>query len=1276
MKNAEFYPEQNSIEIHPIEQQEPMRYFLDGLAEDSSPQEFELKLAFPSKWNLQSPKLKQEVRKILAKIIGVSDFSVDTSGEQIVVDIPIRILQDTSLLPEEGIVSIPILVKLIETTDDGEIVEYKCRQEILLNTNLEAQEDSEDNEEEEGMEEKTADDFSDDEGDETDEAVDSETDADIDSDEGEDEEPASLSGLYSGLLAIDYGTANSAVAVRDPSFASEEVRGQLGTEQWESLCEWMNIWLTEHLSTMEPGKADVFVQNLTVVVPTAEFPECGAPTGEITQALNRFDDKLRIQFLSELIGRLSNFVKDGGDSDTIKKIASETMQGFEAVIDAQNLESQRYFVLELDKNVGPAPISSVLQIIEAPNSEDPDVLLQETKIDMGARVGLLLHSAATGEVDIRQFVLSSKRYFGRDEVISVVPAESGGQEVNFPSEILAKITYKELFARSVGDIHRRNEEGKFEDAEWLCSVVATFPTSYPAASRQMLRDILNDLNIREVDTRFDEATAAAIFYIWREIGADPVCGMHGLMARSRKDKYGRSYQNMLLYDLGGGTTDIALIQLLYEEIEIFEPGEERGHGGSYFRITPRLLGTTGHAYLGGDLLTLWIFRYMKSRLADLVLNHIADNNLEPPMDSPLGQLLMNMPEDLIDGDEGEEALPRYRPGALLEWTIHPTQNLRNYDALNEKVLDKIIPTRFIDDSSKISNFFTLWEICDELKKTLGTPIIEHFGTVLGNSLPDNWPEELELDSGQLYNFLQMAQPWLVDSGAIQQDHLALVVTQDEMNNVLMDTIKQSISLAASLAIARLQGTDETEGDRIDRLILSGLSCNMKAVQEAARDIFTESQGIFDYDPANVRFDRDSAKTAVPLGACIGRYMESVRVDPFNEKTRQLLRDGYDQIELIIENLFSYLPCRIAYDSLVAMVTIFRQGQELNVKSYWDKDEIVARTSIKDLRPVQEKFWIYRIDFEGAEPQYLGLIDSEAVAAENDFEDFRKFREEYVVGFEVNSDMAIRCFYLPKGQTTIVLQDFSEPIEGEPIPQIIESIEGYRARNPKEIDEDEEESYEEENNSENPDDLPEDVEFDDEEIDADAEENADVDAEAEADADADLEEDTDADAEEDAVSEEEGTEEKTADEMDDEDADSSGSKAIQSEDFDPQFAINTSIQLKETLAETTVIPAGDVFNFRLQYPGGETKDCILGLAVHIRDEYEFKLKEMENEDPSDEIIARFEMDESETEEATLICDQDGKLIMTRNCLFDIDIYAEIEYVAQKVNAEFDPFCGTH
>lgn len=638
---------------------------------------------------------------------------------------------------------------------------------------------------------------------------------------------------------------------------------QLSTEQWAALCEWINTWLTSHLSKVEPNETDLFVDNLTRIVPNAGIPNCGTPEDEIRRSLLKVDDAVREQILRETLCRLSNFSQEGTTSKILQDIAPEIMYGFESVIDSKTLESQRYFVLELDENAGPSPIPSTLQIVSAPNTEDLNLLMEETKVDMGARVSLLLRSAASGGADIRQFVISIKRYFGRDEVIEVVPAENSGSPIQFPADTLCRLAYRELLHRAIADIHRRSDAGQFQDAEWPCSMVATFPTSYPASLRRSLKEILTDLNIKEIDTRFDEATAAAVYYVWREVGADPVCAMNGLMARCRKDRHGRSYQNILLYDLGGGTTDIALIQLLYEELPIFDEDADRGNGGRYFRITPRLLGTTGHRYIGGDLITLWLFRLIKTKLADCLLKLITEKNIEAPMDSPLSQAIMNLPESLVENEADSEAPPRYRPGSLLEWTSHPMQQMRQYNNLNETLIDHLVPTRFATDASKTSNFFTLWEMVEEVKKTMGTPV-ESDKT---SGIATEWPEETELDSGLLFNFLQNNHPWLTEGGRIQQDDLRMSLTQQELTGISRDPIKQSLSLAVSLSKARLLTQDHR--DRIDRLILSGQSCNMQCVQVVANEVFRESDGVFDYDPANVRFDRDSAKTSVALGACIG-----------------------------------------------------------------------------------------------------------------------------------------------------------------------------------------------------------------------------------------------------------------------------------------------------------------------------------------------------------------------------------------------------------------------
>ena len=1301
-EKLKFYPEQKSVTINPMDKTGELRYFLEGFVGKITQREITLKYAFPAKLGTASQSLKEKVRNILIKVLDISRFSVSSGRGRATIIVPISQLDDASLLPQEGTIKVPILVKLVK--QDDEPVELKCSQEIQLITDLaeqgeedeeqeggvnfddsaqeeeedEDEEDEEDDEEEEEEDEEEEDEarekaepYEEDEGEDEEEedeeeGEDSEEDEDDEDDEDEKGKDQDMTGLYSGLIAIDYGTTNSAIVVRDPRFAAEEVRGQLSSEQWDSLCEWLNNWLTIHLSTMEATETDRFVENLTKIVPSAQLPNCGTPEDEIRRSLMKMDDTTRQQLLSETLCRLSNFSQESTRAVILKEIAPEVMEGFESVIDSKSLESQRYFVLELDENAGPGPIPSTLQIVSAPDTEDLNVLMEETKVDMGARVGLLLRSAASGGADIRQFVISVKRYFGRDEVIELVPAENAGQTIQFPADTLCRLAYRELLHRAMADIHRRADAGQFQDAEWPCSLVATFPTSYPASLRRNLKELLTDLNIREIDTRFDEATAAAIYYVWREVGADPVCGMNGLMARCRKDRHGRSYQNILLYDLGGGTTDIALIQLIYEELPIFGPDDDRGNGGRYFRITPRLLGTTGHRYIGGDLITLWLFRLVKSKLADCLLTKITEKNIEPPMDSPLSQVLLNLPEQLVEGEGDEEALPKYRQGALLEWTSHPMQHMRQYNHLNETLIDLLVPTRFVNDSSKTSNFFTLWEMVEELKKTLGTPV----ETEMGSGKGGEWPEEAELDSGQLYNFVQNNHPWLTDSGAIQQDDLRLMIAQEDLTTVARDPIKQSLSLAVSLSKARLLTQDYR--DRIDRLILSGQSCNMPCVQLVANEVFRESDGVFDYDPANVRFDRESAKTSVSLGACIGRYLESVRIDPFNEKTRQMLRDGYDQVELVIENLFTYLSCRLAYDSLVAMVTIFDQGHELNLRSYTDRRP-VARTSIHNLRPVQEKFWIYRIDFEGAEPQYLGLINAEAVALEHSFQDFRKFREDYLVGFEADAELFVRAFFLPRGMKTVHAKSYQEPIEGEPFPNLIASGDGSefkkKAAKPKPEEVDGEEIEDEEMEDE-----PQDEEM----------ENEPQDEEMEDDGDEEMEDDGDEEMEDDGDEEQDGDlEEKKSEKPKPVDESRKFAKQRRQEQEGPKLIVTHTITSQEIFDRRPVLQAGTLLEYAIEYPDGSTYKCAISEPLPIRENYEFHIEQPSedgpfdpNSEPDPSTVTRFQLDEEETDEATLICDERGHLIMLTSSPYDIQIWADIEYVPQKMDIHYDPFCGHH
>lgn len=91
----------------------------------------------------------------------------------------------------------------------------------------------------------------------------------------------------------------------------------------------------------------------------------------------------------------------------------------------------------------------------------------------------------------------------------------------------------------------------------------------------------------------DEASAAAFYFAHRDFIAGP----------GRTPAFRYLYPNglhMLLYDCGGGTTDLALVRV-----------EARGGGD----VEISVLGRAGHRHFGGDFITRQVFRLLKAKLA-------------------------------------------------------------------------------------------------------------------------------------------------------------------------------------------------------------------------------------------------------------------------------------------------------------------------------------------------------------------------------------------------------------------------------------------------------------------------------------------------------------------------------------------------------------------------------------------------------------------------------------------------------------------------------------
>ncbi|HYH64262.1 MAG TPA: hypothetical protein VD866_06150 [Urbifossiella sp.] len=109
----------------------------------------------------------------------------------------------------------------------------------------------------------------------------------------------------------------------------------------------------------------------------------------------------------------------------------------------------------------------------------------------------------------------------------------------------------------------------------------------------------------------DEASAAAFFHLYRRIFEQINGGLNGFRYLY---EHGLT---MLLYDCGGGTTDIALVR-----------AEVTGDEGRTLRIT--VLRRSGVRTFGGDDITRQVCRLVKAKIAQVVAAHRRRTPVDPP----------------------------------------------------------------------------------------------------------------------------------------------------------------------------------------------------------------------------------------------------------------------------------------------------------------------------------------------------------------------------------------------------------------------------------------------------------------------------------------------------------------------------------------------------------------------------------------------------------------------------------------------------------------------
>jgi hypothetical protein len=798
--------------------------------------------------------------------------------------------------------------------------------------------------------------------------------------------------LFKGLIAMDFGTSNSTITLYDPGVV-EDLTG-LAPEQENRLKELLLTELMADDCSCKLPDADAEAwRNLAERV-GGNLPGDGDPC-------HRFRSALRAGG-----GRMFEAIRQLEICLGARPIRAAVFKGLNRIFHEAFLEprlkSQSLVAVPLDPNFPQErDIPSEMEI------KDPSAPLQ---VQMGRRAQQNRRSAmalaaqspspgSAGEPPLsldairRRFHHSPKRYLG---VHKSFPVPVNGDTVPVTSDQLVQAAWAQLIELT-NQWRNRNptscSKGRFTRA------IVTYPTVAPPSVRREVETLVRDLKFPDVVTDYDEAVAAALFYLHREFGGSLDLGPEVFKARSRRDK-NKWFQNVLVLDMGGGSTDLALLQLTLEEVDPFLPGENRGAGGRCYVISPRLLGSSGNTQLGGELITLRLFRLLKAALADRLLAAVQDKHLDS---AGIAGKIAQLGETFVDGSG------RYQPGSIFS----PVADLPESDPLFADALnaaEQVLPTRWRNHPNRLQAFYTLWEHAETAKIQLGA-----------RKDPNAEPPTFDLGDQEISALLGQCgiAHTIKDAGALR-----VSLDAGQFERACEPVIQEAIGIARGLLAGRLP-CREPEGpdgaavqEPLDWLILSGKTCNLDLVHRIIRQEFSSSPH-FVWNTERVTFVPQYAKLAPSAGACYAEKMRRTAFAP--ARFKEQLRKGLNQLTYNIDNLFFFLPCSFLVPVHNGQIEIFKAGQPLY---RLDEQEVgKARSAPIGVRLLNA---VMRRDFQAATPVLWGSYDGMALARELEMP-VPLFLNRIMMQFEVDYRLFMRIFlwdghaphYQIDGQTAFV-----------------------------------------------------------------------------------------------------------------------------------------------------------------------------------------------------------------------------------------------------------------
>jgi hypothetical protein len=479
-----------------------------------------------------------------------------------------------------------------------------------------------------------------------------------------------------------------------------------------------------------------------------------------------------------------------------------------------------------------------------------------------------------------------KRYLNHPERVAQLewaPIPRGWQP---DTDLLLGLAYADLGEQ----VEKAAPKPEGADQPVMRRATITYPTTTPPGARRRLGELVREALSIEPDISYDEGTAAALFFVMRELGGAAASGIEALRAASRPRGGPRSWvRTMLVVDIGGGTTDIALIALELDEIRS-QTDSSAGSSlfaGRQYRLRPRILGTSGHAQLGGDLLTLKVFYWIKSVIADRLLasEFAAGGENSAPDRKSLGQMW------------ADAGATQPVPAALAPLVV----GFRQADAAPfavRSVLRTMLPTHL--DTPPTGGgaaslpgskaFEVLWRAAEAAKIQLAR----------------NEPAPIDLGFVHAIVEADPNHPWATVLSSL--DRLDLTLSPHEFPGLVRPLLEDAMTLAGTLARSRLGAEEQAV---LDVVALSGRTCGLAAARESAQAVLghilldQNGDGVpVRWDSTGIRVETELAKQAASIGAC----WASSRRDHNAVQHDQDLARGETVVDIQVDNLIVDLPC--------------------------------------------------------------------------------------------------------------------------------------------------------------------------------------------------------------------------------------------------------------------------------------------------------------------------------------------------------------------------------